>query len=340
MEMLTFVTGATGLVGNNVVRLLLERGRQVRVLVRPTANPRALAGLGVEIVAGDVQQPDVVRAACHGAGQIVHAAALVQFGWTGIEKQRAVNVEGTRHVVEAAKAAGVRLVHVSTADTLGMGTRAAPGDEESPQYHAVPCPYVITKREAEQIVLDEVGRGLDAVIVNPTYMVGPWDWKPSSGQMILQVGRGYAKIAPSGGTDICDVRDVAAGILTALERGGRGRRYILGGEAVSLFDAWKMIAAITGVKPPWRVGRRPVLRFFGRCGDLWGRVTGREPVLNSAAVEIGLVDHHFSYARAQKELGYSPRPAREAIEAAWNWFVEHGYARRRASSLSLDGRGE
>jgi dihydroflavonol-4-reductase len=337
--MLTLVTGATGLVGNNVVRLLLERGQRVRVLVRPTANPRALAGLDVETVSGDVQQPEVVREACRGAGQIVHAAAVVQFGWTGLEKQRAINVEGTRHVVEAAKAEGARLVHVSTADTLGMGTRATPGDEETPQYHAVLCPYVITKREAEQLVLDEAARGLDVAIVNPTYMVGPWDWKPSSGQMILQVARGFAKIAPSGSTDICDVRDVAAGILAALARGARGRRYILGGEALSLFEAWKMIAAITGVKPPWRVGRKPVLRFFGRCGDLWGRVTGREGVVNSAAVEIGLLEHHFSYARAHKELDYSPRPAREAIEAAWNWFVEHGYAQRRADSLSLDGRG-
>jgi dihydroflavonol-4-reductase len=257
---------------------------------------------------------------------VVHAAAQVYIGWTGLEEQRAVNVGGTRNVVAAAAAEGARLLYVSTVNALGLGDHDHPADEETPPSKFVPCPYVITKREAEQVVLEGVARGLDAVIVNPGFMLGPWDWKPSSGRMMLQVATGWAKLAPPGGNDVCDVRDVAAGILTALERGQRGRRYILSGEYLSFLDTWRMFARIIGVPPPWRKAYPPGLWFYGHVGDLWGKLTGREPGLNSAAVEMSKLEHHYSYARAAAELDYRPRPANEAAESAWAWFREHGYA--------------
>jgi dihydroflavonol-4-reductase len=327
---LTLVTGATGLVGNNVVRLLVEQGEKVRVLVRSStagsANARALEGLPVEICLGDVCQPDTVRQACRGVQRVVHAAAVVQIGWTGLESQRAVNVGGTRNVVDAAAAEGARLLYVSTVNTLGLGDHEHPADEETPVGESVACPYVITKREAEKLVMERVAQGLDAVVVNPAFMLGPWDWKPSSGRMMLQVATGWAKLAPPGGNDICDVRDVAAGILTALDRGQRGRRYILSGEYLSYLEAWRMFARITGVKPPWFAAYPPGLWVYGHAGDLWGKITGREPELNSAAVELSKLEHHFSYARAAAELDYRPRPANDAAEAAWAWFREYGYA--------------
>ena len=194
--MVTLVTGATGLVGDNVVRLLLDRGQQVRVLSRQTADSLPLAGLDVEICRGDICDSAAVRRAVEGASRVVHSAAMVHIGWTGLERQRTVNVEGTRHVAAAARELGARLIHVSTVDTLGRGSRAAPADEETPLGKCVACPYVITKREAERVVLEEVGRGLDAVIVNPAFMLGPWDWKPSSGRMLLAIGRGRGYVAP------------------------------------------------------------------------------------------------------------------------------------------------
>jgi dihydroflavonol-4-reductase len=338
--MLTLVTGATGLVGNNVVRLLVERGEQVRVLVRANSGSgrgaQALEGLPVELSIGDVCDAESVRRACRGAQRVVHAAAMVQIGWTGLEAQRAINVGGTRNVVAAAAAEGARLLYVSTVNTLGLGDREHPADEETAGVEPVLCPYVITKREAERVVLDAAGSvvagsvaagsGLDAVIVNPAYMLGPWDWKPSSGRMLLQIAGGWAKLAPPGGNDFCDVRDVATGILSALARGQRGRRYILSGEYMSFLDAWRMFARIIGVKPPWFAARRPGLWVYGHAGDLWGKLTGREPELNSAAVEMAKLEHHYSYARAAAELDYRPRPALEAAEAAWAWFLEHRYA--------------
>ena len=326
--MLTLVTGATGLVGTNVVRLLLERGERVRLLTR-TDGGRALEGLAVETCRGDIRDPAAVRKACRGVNRVVHAAAEVRIGWTGMAEHRAVNVEGTRHVAEAALAEGARLVHVSSVNALGLGTRESPANEETPPGETVATPYVLTKREAEQVVLAAVARGLDAVIVNPAYMLGPWDWKPSSGLMLLKVATGWAKLAPPGGNDFCDVRDVAAGILAALvARGERAGRYIVGGELMSFIDAWRMFAEIVHVPPPWWKLRWPGIFVIGRTGDLCTRLTGREPAWNSAALAMSKLDHHYSYARAAAELGYRPRASRgRRREAAWEWFREHGYVK-------------
>ncbi len=328
--MLTLVTGATGLVGNNVVRLLLERGERVRVLVRGSSGSgsgaRALEELPVEICLGDVTQAETVRQACRGVQRVVHAAAQVHIGWTGLEEQRAVNVGGTQNVVAAAAAEGARLLYVSTVNALGIGDHDHPADEEMPPGEFVPCPYVITKREAEQVVLEGVARGLDAVIVNPGFMLGPWDWKPSSGRMMLQVATGWAKLAPPGGNDVCDVRDVAAGILTALQRGQRGRRYILSGEYLSFLDTWRMFARIVGVKPPWYAAYPPGLWLYGHAGDLWGKLTGHEPGLNSAAVADVEARTSLFLRPRRRRARLPPAPANEAAESAWAWFREYGYA--------------
>lgn len=324
--MITLVTGATGLVGNNVVRLLLDRGHTVRVLGRTSSDSRPLAGLVVERYAGDVCDAESVRRGCEGVSRIIHAAARVHIGWSGLTEQRAVNVEGTRNVALAARDVGARLVHVSTVDTLGYGSRQKPADEETPRGYSIECPYVVTKRHAEQVVLDLVPQGLDAVVVNPAFVLGPWDWKPSSGRMLLAVSRGRGVVAPPGGNDFCDVRDVASGILAAAERGVAGRRYILGGQPLSYFEAWTLFAEITGRRAPLRVMRVPVLRTLGALGSFWGRLTGREPDLNTAAAAMAMVEHHFSLARAASELGYQVRTAREAALAAWEWFLQYGYA--------------
>ncbi len=325
----TLVTGATGLVGNNVVRALLDQGRAVRVLQRASSDPRPTTGLDVEFAYGDVRDPSAVQRAVEGCELVIHAAAHVHIGWSGLEQHRLINVEGTRAVAQAARKHGARMIHVSSVDALGVGTQSKPADEESQQPSSMRIPYPLTKREAEQVVLQLVADGLDAVIVNPVFMFGPWDWKPSSGRMILEVARGKGLFAPRGGNDICDVRDVAAGILAAAEKGRAGRRYILGGQGMRYIDAWRLIAHETG-------GRRAichvgpiVIRMAGLCGDLWGRVTGHEPDVNSATVSISSQPHHYSYERAKAELGYAPRPASEAIAAAWSWFLEHGYARER-----------
>jgi dihydroflavonol-4-reductase len=143
--------------------------------------------------------------------------------------------------------------------------------------------------------------------------------------MLLEVGKRFAPLAPTGGCSICDVRDVAAGILAASERGRTGANYILGGENLSYFEIWQLFARVGGSRPP--VGRLgPVIKFLaGRAGDLWGRLAGSEPPVNSAALAMSSQTHYYSSERAKSELGYRRRPLEESVRDAWQWFREHGY---------------
>ena len=266
------ITGATGLVGNNVVRQLVNRNDTVRVLVRPGQRPdpaadaRQAAGgvfaaLPVDMVSAGLHDEVAMQKAVDGATHVIHSAAMVHCGWRHLAEMRHVNVEGTRVVARAARRAGARLIHVSSVDAIGLRPDGVPADEETPPGGMLECPYVVTKREAEAAVLEEVDKGLDAVIVNPVYMIGPWDWKPSSGRMLLEVGAGRGLFAPPGSNDFVDVRDVAQGILSAMSRGQTGRRYILGGQALSYLDAWRIFARVSGRLQP--LGIAPALRPHG-----------------------------------------------------------------------------
>ncbi len=324
--MLTLVTGATGLLGNNVVRALLARGEAVRVLVRESSDSRPLAGLEVERVAGDVRDEAAVRRAVQSVDRVIHSAARVHIGHCDLTEQRAINVQGTLHVAQAARDSGARMVHISTTDTLGAGSRQQAVDEQSPRVGKPECTYVISKREAEHLVRSMTKQGLNAVVVNPGFMLGPWDWKPSSGRMLLEVVRRAPPLAPRGGSSLCDVRDVAEGVLLAAERGTVGENYILAGDNLPFFDQWTMFAQLGGVKPPrFRMG--PVISWMGGAfGDWRAWLTGRETDINSAAVALGNHFGFYSSARAETELGYRHRPGREAAAAAWEWFQSHGYA--------------
>ncbi len=332
------VTGATGLVGNNVVRKLVNRNDNVRVLVRPGQQPGPVAdarqeaggvfaALPVDMVAAGLHDESAMQRAVDGATHVIHSAALVHCGWRHLEEMRHVNVEGTRVVARAARRAGARLIHVSSVDAIGLRSDGVPADEETPPGGMLECPYVVTKRQAEAAVLDEVDKGLDAVIVNPVYMIGPWDWKPSSGRMLLEVGAGRGLFAPPGSNDFVDVRDVAQGILSAMSRGQTGRRYILGGQALSYLDAWRIFARVSGRLQPLGIAPRPFVRMAGWCGDLASLLTRRELPVNSAAAGMSMLAHNFSCTRAEAELGYTRRPFEAAAQDAWDWFVGHGYVR-------------
>ena len=332
------VTGATGLVGNNVVRLLVNRDHNVRVLVRPghlsgpAADARQAAGgvfaaLPIDMVAAGLHDEVAMQRAVDGSTHVIHSAAMVHCGWRHLEEMRHVNVEGTRVVARAARRAGARLIHVSSVDAIGLRSDGVPADEETPAGGMLECPYVVTKREAEAAVLEEVEKGLDAVIVNPVYMIGPWDWKPSSGRMLLEVGAGRGLFAPPGSNDFVDVRDVAQGILAAMSRGRTGRRYILGGQPLSYLDACRIFARVSGRLQPLGIAPRPFVHVAGWCGDLASLLTRRELPVNSAATGMSMLAHNFSCARAEDELGYTRRPFEAAAQDAWDWFVGHGYVK-------------
>ena len=317
------VTGATGLLGNNIVRALLESGQhRVRVLAR-NGSDRSLVGLACEVIPGDVRDRDAVAAACRGCTAVIHSAAVVQLGWTKLAEHRQINVVGTENVLAAARDVGARVVHISTVDTLGVGSQTQPLDEDSPREGKVASTYVVTKSEAELVVEAAIAQGLHAVIVHPGFMLGPWDWKPSSGRMLLAVARSKAPFAPIGGGSVCDVRDVAQGTIAALEHGPTGRHYILAGHNLPYFDLWKHMAQITGGRPPlMRAG--PLMRIIGsKFGDWRTRLTGHEGDVNSAAVAMSSQWHYYSSQRAQQELGYQIRPLADTLRDAWAWLKDH-----------------
>lgn len=318
------VTGATGLLGNNVVRKLVGEGESVRVLTRDRRHSPPLDGLPIERVLGDVRNAAAVSAACEGIDVVIHAAGHVHLGWSQLDVHRQINVEGTRNIAAAARAAGAKLIHVSSVNALGLGRLDAPADEDSALPGIVEIPYVVTKREAERVVLDEVGRGLWAAFVHPGLVLGPWDWKPSSGKMFLAVVR-FAPWAPVGAVTTSDARDVAAGAIAAAARGTSGRHYILGGHNLSYWRLWQAMARTAGKRGPI-LPMGPLFRG-GVLPFLWLRyaLTGHESDGNAAALAMGKQQHCFSSRRAVTELGYSIRPLEETLHDSWHWFCDHGY---------------
>jgi len=325
--MKTLVTGSTGLLGNNVVRRWIEQGDAVRVLVRASSDARAIDGLPVEVAQGDVRNEDDVMRAMRGVDRVVHCAAHVRIGRSEGALARAINVTGTQNVCRAARAEGARMVHVSSVDALGLGKRGEPADEDTPRIVKWPCPYVLTKREGEEVVRSEIERGLWAVIVNPGFMMGPWDWKPSSGRMMIQVTRFQPLVAPVGGASLCDVRDVATGIGAAFERGESGRSYVMAGENLSFRAIWTLFARAARSRAP-RFPMGPLIRIGASVfGDLWSLASGRESEINSAAVRMAALKSFYRSDRAVRELGYPMRPAEQTVGDAWSWFRGHGYVR-------------
>ena len=325
--MKVLVTGATGLLGANVARALLDAGHAVRVTHRPSSKTTAVDGLDVESAEMTLEDAASVGHALQGCDAVVHSAGAVWIGSMRRDWFERVNIEGTRTVCRAAQDAGVkRMVHVSTVDALGVSPGEVVDDEETPPNLAhLDCCYVDTKRAAEEVVQGFVKDGLACTIVNPTTMYGPWDVGPSSGQMLLNVGNGQVLVAPRGGGNFVDVRSVASGVVAALERGQPGRRYILGGENLSYLEIMGRIARITGARPPLGEAPSMLLGFVGALGGLWGRVTGVEPELNPAAMRMAVMHRYYSSERARAELDYRWSDLDDAIADAWKWFGEHGY---------------
>ncbi len=323
--MKVLVTGATGLLGNNLVREMLQTGVTPVCLVRSTYDPRTLAGLNVQIVSGPWENNAFLHEAVAQADAIVHSAAKLHIGWRNVESSIETNVGITARLATLAARCGIRMIHVSTVDALAAAHPRRPQNETALEPTKPSSAYVVSKRLAEAAVLRSVSQGLDAVIVNPGFMVGPWDWKPSSGQMMLALARRFIPLAPAGGCSVVDVRDVCRGIIAALTKGQTGHRYILGGHNVAYLDLWREISALVGREPPVARLFAPITWLAGGGADIWARITGREGLVNSASVRMGQMFHYYSSEKALRELNYSISPYQNALAEAWEWFNDHQY---------------
>lgn len=323
--MRVLITGATGFLGNNLARILCKEGQQVVAAIRPTSSRAPLAGLPLELAELDWEDGSDLGAWVAEVDVVVHAAALIQLGWSRLEESRRVNVDQTVRLAQAARLHGKRMILVSSVDALGVSSREAPADETHLDPPHPACSYVVSKREAETAFLLEVAQGLDGLIVNPGFLLGPYDWRPSSGEMMLTLHRQYLRFAPGGGCSAVDVRDVAAGIASALIHGRTGQRYILGGHNITYFDLWCAMARHIGQRPPRRRLPNWIAAAAGGAGDLISRFRKEETLINSAATRMGQIYHWYRSDKAQRELGYQIGPLDTALADAWEWFVAHGY---------------
>jgi dihydroflavonol-4-reductase len=329
--MKVFITGITGLLGNNVARLLTKRGDEVVALVRSEPNPEVLDGIRVKLVRGELKDAPETDAAIRECDAVIHSAALIHLGWTRTEESMQINRDGTIAIADMALRHRKRFVHIGTVNTIPVATDGVPSDEETPTTEVnaqVPCDYVVSKRASVEVVMDRVAKGLDAVIVHPGFMLGPYDWKPSSGRMMLELGKGFKPGWPVGGCSVCDVRDVAAGVIAALDRGQTGRHYVLAGENVTYKVLWtEMMERMGRPKPLVPIG--PMLRAVaGRVGDLSARITGHETDINSAGVKMSSQLHWHSSDRARAELGYTTRSRQETLDDCAKWIRDRFLSKR------------
>lgn len=326
--MRALVTGGTGFVGGRLARLLREAGHEVRTTGRPGDPTDGLDGLGCEHLACDLLDAAATRAAVRGVEAVFHVAAMVTFAPELYARQMAVNVEGTRLLLEAARAAGVRrLVYTSTVNTLGIPPVGSVGDESTPfDWGRWRLGYMDSKKAAEDLVLAAARADLDAVCVLPGTMFGPGDRFFSAGTYVREGARGRLLLAPPGGTTVVHVDDVARGHLLALERGRRGGRYVLGGEAVSYRTLFTWIAEEVGRRPPLGTLPSLPLRLGGRAGDAL-RALGLPIPFSEGLAVAGCAGLYYSSALAERELGYTWRPAREGIRDAVTWYRERGLLR-------------
>jgi dihydroflavonol-4-reductase len=310
------ITGANGFLASNIIRELNRRNIQVRGIVREHSDLRSLEGAEAELVKGYYGDPVFFEKVLEGCDVVIHAAAFTGPVPTALSYYIGPNVEGTQTVVQACVKAQVkRLIYVSTVNTIEFGSAEAPATEEIPMQNPPFCHagYAVSKVMAEKLVTDAVNEQLlNAVIVNPAFMIGPNDPKPSSNRIINIYQRGWFQLVPPGGKNFVHVRDVAVAICNAIDRGRSGERYILAHENLTLNQFFDKVDAVTGKKqrriqvPAW------FLRALGAIGGVLSTFGSSYP-LTPVTAHILCVRNFYSSEKAISELGLPQTPIEGAI---------------------------
>lgn len=333
-----FVTGASGFIGGNLVHELLERGHEVRALMRPGSDRRALDGASVEIISGDVTDRAALARGLRGCDWCFHVAASYYLWLPDYSPMYRANVEGTRAVLEEAWRAGCqRIVYTSTVGCIGLPREergvCTPTDEDAPVSEAqMSNHYKRSKWQAEMVARELMSRGAPVVIVNPSAPVGPRDVKPTpTGQVIVDFLNGALPAYMDTGLNYVHVRDVVAGHVLAAERGRVGERYVLGNAEGNwtMKQALEVLSELTGIAAPrWQVPY--ALAWCGAwTNELIACVTRRPPKAPLAGVRMARYKMFFNPAKAIRELGLPQTPPRQALADAVEWFRSNGYVRSR-----------
>ena len=334
----TLVTGANGHVGNNICRLLVERGEPVRAMIRASADPTPLQGLGVDIVHGDILDAQAVDAAAAGCGRIYHTAAGFLMWAKDVERDIIrPSVDGTRNVMKAAGKAGVeKVLYVSTSGTIGFSPtpdRILTEDDHNTNPHT---PYFIGKIAAEKEAFAIGAREhLQVTAVNPGFILGPRFWKISeSTRQVVDFLNNGLPVYFDGGFGTVDVEDVARGALLGMDKGRDGERYCVSGENVTIKGLLDVVAELAGISPPAWKAPTTVMYGLATVLELAGWATGTRPMIDRAQVEEFAGTYaYYDSSKAQRELGWSFRNARETARRTVAWAIDRGFVgeKRRAA---------
>ncbi|NTX34364.1 SDR family oxidoreductase [Myxococcus sp. CA033] len=330
--MRAFVTGSTGLLGNNVVRALVAGGHTVRALARsPSKARQVLGGLaGVEVVEGDMLDVKGFAAALEGCDVVIHTAAYFREYYAPGDhwpKLYAINVKATVELAEEAHRRGVkRFLDISSSGTVGTKPDGSAGDEQTP-----PAPvassnlYFKSKVESERELNAFSARsGLEVVYILPGWMFGPGDAGPTgSGQFVLDFLAGKMPALLDGGSSLVDARDVAEATVVAAQKGRAGERYLVGGEFVDLVTLSQALERVTGVKGPRRTLPHGLAVVLGALGQTWARLTGGQTSLTVEGVRVMHAKLSVDSTKARRELGASFRPLDETLRDTVAWLREH-----------------
>jgi dihydroflavonol-4-reductase len=336
--MRSLVTGASGFVGSHVARMLVERGEQVQVLVRPQSSLKPLEGMPVEKVFGDLREPESLDRAVEGVDRVFHVAADYRLGALNPQEIYDANVNGTRNLLKAASRAGVRrIVVTSSVATIAVDRGdALPNEATEAHLEEMIGHYKRSKFLAEKEALRAAGEGMPVVIVNPTTPVGPGDWKPTpTGRIIVDFLNGRMPAYVETGLNWVPVEDVALGHWIAAERGRVGERYILGGRNMLLKEVLDVLARISG-RPSPRV-RLPhaVAMAAGYADHVFSRMLNRQPRIPLEGVRMARHRMFVDCSKAADELGFKAGPVEAALERAVTWYEQNGYARNNNAAASF-----
>ena len=327
MSIKAFVTGGTGFIGANLIRLLLKKGYEVRALVRPQSSLENLKPLDIEIIKGDLNDINLSEK-IRGCNVLFHVAAHYSLYQADKEQLYNSNVLGTRSILQAAKQANIeRIIYTSSVAAIGVGN---PGEivnetHQSPVNELVGH-YKKSKYWAEQEAKKAIIKGQDIVIVNPSTPIGPLDIKPTpTGEIILRFLRRQMPAYVDTGLNIIDVRDVAQGHLLALEKGKPGERYILGNKNLSLKALLEELSQLTGLKAP-----QQTLPLWLPLTVAWVEETllsplGKKPSIPMDGVKMSKQPMYYDPSKAINELGLPSSPIKNALQDAINWFTNNGY---------------
>lgn len=327
MQSKVLITGASGLLGANLVRKMYAAGYSITILIRPTANIESIKDIPMEIHYGCLSDVNILDKAIAEVDYVVHAASLTTQWGVDFEDYKAINVTATQQLAIACLKWRIKkLIYISTANTLAPGSKVLPGNELNGfgllhiNSGYINSKYIALLYIQEQVAINQ----LPAVIISPTFMLGKYDSKPSSGQLLLHGIKNRILLYPSGGKNFVHVEDVCDAIINAIYKGINGEHYLVAGDNLSYKEFFQIVAQQTGIpQKRWRIPGA-ILRLVGRLVTLSKKITPNSIKLDYAAAYMLTLDNYYTGKKAARELSINYRPISTAIEDALTWFKESG----------------